>query len=181
MRVSVTAGRRVAGIASIALPVLIVATAKLAGLGPLSSHADAIDDPDETSLGEPAAPPAPRVVEPRLQLSPAEIEAVARARELRRHAARSVSSPFYAPRIVESEPARVEAPVVEPEPPAPPTFVLSGVMNGKPPIAVIDGQVHQVGDRLGEGWRIISIDARSLNVLLRHDDGREHQLRAGSI
>lgn len=181
MRVNITAGRRLASIASLTLPVLIVALAKVAGLGPLSTRAEELEQSDEASLDAAAAAPAPPTVEPRLQLSAVETEAAARARELREHAAVSVSSPFYAPNVREPEPAPIEAPVVEPAPPALPSFALNGIMNGRPPIAVIDGQVHQVGDDLGEGWRIESIDARSLSVLLRHDDGREHQLRAGSM
>lgn len=178
MRLSISRGRRYAGLASVVAPVVVLVLAKAAGLGPLASQAALSDPEDEGQSITSADRVKPVKAEGLLQLPPESVLSLARSRELREQPASSLSSPFYQRPVLEEEPA-VLAPPVQQTAPTAPAFVLSGVMNGRPPIAVIDGNVHRPGDDLGGGWSIESIDARKLLVTLRHTDGRVHLLNGG--
>ena len=174
MRLTIASGRRFASLASFVAPVVVLALAKLAGLGPIASRATPIDSADEG----PANPSTDQVPvaapEPPLHVAPDSGASLARSRDLCRRAAESLASPFYQNTVSAPEPAVASTPAG----PAPPIFVLSGVMLGRPPIAVIDGEIHRPGDDLGDGWSIESIDGRKLIVMLRHVDGRVHRLNA---
>lgn len=178
MRLTIASGRRYAGLASFVAPVVVLVLAKAAGLGPLASRATPIDAADEREVTASADRVQPPAAEPLLRHSPDSSASQARSIKLRERAATSLPSPFYQRPVVDEKPVVAAAPVQQPAP-TPPTFVLSGVMNGRPPIAVIDGNVHRPGDDLGGGWSVESIDARKLLVTLRHTDGRVHLLNAG--
>lgn len=177
MSMTIVSGRHFAGLASLAAPVLVFVIAKVVGLGPLISQAQSDDMTTEPEIEAKAEQLKLPAAEPRLQPPADSAASLTRSRELRKAPAAALTSPFYQPIVREEPPEQKTAPV-EPSPSAP-TFVLSGIMNSRPPIAVIDGDVHRVGDDLGDGWRVESIDARALAVVLRHQDGREHRLTTG--
>jgi len=63
-----------------------------------------------------------------------------------------------------------EPEVVVDEPQAVPTLVVTSIMDGRHPIAIIDGQARRVGDRVGAGWIIKSIADGKVTIV--HLDGR---------
>ncbi len=179
MRWTLTNARRLAAAASLGLPLAIVALVKALGAGPLASAAAVVEEAQdaEASVAEDSRPAPPVVLEPLLTLPRGAQAAWERADEVRR-AASPLPSPFYQP-PAEAHASSAESPrAAAPPPPPIPSFVLSGVMNARPPIAVIDGEVRRVGEALGKGWSVLEIDARRLCVTIRHEDGRTHELSA---
>jgi len=177
MTLTIARGRRYAGLASLVAPAVVLVLAKVAGLGPLASRGTPIDSADEGEAAAPTDRLPPPVLEPSLRLSSDPSVSQARSRLLREQPATSLASPFYRRPAIEETPVAAASPPPQAAP-APPAFVLSGVMNGRPPVAVIDDNVHRPGDDLGDGWSVESIDARNLIVTLRHADGRVHRLNA---
>ncbi len=60
---------------------------------------------------------------------------------------------------------------VEPTAESIPAIVVSAVVAGRQPIAVVDGQPRKVGDRLGgAGWKIVEITTQG--IVIEHADGR---------
>lgn len=52
-----------------------------------------------------------------------------------------------------------------------PALVVSAVVAGRQPIAVIEGQPRKVGDRLGgTGWKLVEITTQG--IVIEHADGR---------
>lgn len=178
MRWTLSSGRRMAAAASLGLPLAVVALVKALGVGPLASTAAVVEEgPEaEASLAESLRPAPPVVLEPLLTLPQGAEAAWKRADELRR-AASPLLSPFYEP-PAEAQAPPEERPLTAPPPPPIPSFVLSGVMNARPPIAVIDGEIRRAGEAIGKGWSVVEIDARRLCVTIRHEDGRTHELSA---
>ncbi|MCL4196506.1 MAG: hypothetical protein KJZ69_03350 [Phycisphaerales bacterium] len=178
MRWTLTNARRLAAAASLGLPLAIVALVKALGAGPLASVAAVVEEAQdaEASVAEASRPTPPVVLEPLLTLPQGAEAAWKRADELRR-AASPLLSPFYEP-PAEAQAPPEERPLTAPPPPPIPSFVLSGVMNARPPIAVIDGEIRRAGEAIGKGWSVVEIDARRLCVTIRHEDGRTHELSA---
>lgn len=54
---------------------------------------------------------------------------------------------------------------------------LQSIMGGSRPMAMINGELRQVGDRVGEFFRVTSIDDRSVNI--ETDEGESYTLRLG--
>ncbi len=180
MRWTLSSGRRLAGAASLGLPLAVVALVKVLGVGPLASKAAAVDESgDAESLLSDEPHISQRVaLEPALEWPKDAVAAWRRADELRAVFASGQPSPFYRPQVRNEASPDEPARIVRPVPASIPPFVLSGVMNARPPIAVIDGEVRRAGDSIGEGWRVAEIDARRLTVTIRHEDGRTHQISA---
>ncbi len=178
MKLTTVSGRHFVGLVSLVAPLLVFAIAKIVGLGPLMTHAQSEPNTNDSDVEAPARQVDPPTLEARLQPPAESTASLARTQELRVQPAGEFVSPFYQAIAIEEPPEQQVAPVETPPPPAP-TFALSGVMNSRPPIAVIDGDVHRVGDDLANGWRIQSIDAKTLAVTLRHADGREYRLTTG--
>ena len=178
MRLTIASGRRSGGIASFVAPVIVLALAKGAGLGPIASQATPIDSGDEGPQDASTDRVRATAAEPLLRAASDSGSSMARSRELCEQSAESLPSPFYQ-RSAAAEMSGAASAPVQPTGAAAPTFVLGGVMNGRPSVAVIDGNVYRPGDSLGGGWSIESIDARRLVVTLRHADGRVHLLATG--
>ncbi len=49
-------------------------------------------------------------------------------------------------------------------------LVVTSIMEGRQPIAIIDGQARRVGDKVGPGWIIKTISAGKVTIV--HQDGR---------
>ncbi len=49
-------------------------------------------------------------------------------------------------------------------------LVVTSIMDGRQPIAIIDGQARRVGDKVGPGWIIKSIEDGKVTIV--HMDGR---------
>lgn len=60
-----------------------------------------------------------------------------------------------------------------PQPPTKPTVTagelkLTAIVSGREVLAVLNGKLHRVGDQVGTGWTIDSIDPNAGTVTLRH-------------
>jgi hypothetical protein len=66
--------------------------------------------------------------------------------------------------VAESEPEVIDT--VQPAP----LLVVTSIMDGRRPIAIIDGQARRVGDKVGPGWVIKSITDGKITIV--HLDGR---------
>ena len=80
------------------------------------------------------------------------------------------------------EPQKIEIPPPEPKPieqaaPAdnsPPDLRLTGLIgDGKNALASIDHKLRRLGDTVAPGWKVVKIDSRNRQVVVRHTDGRE--------
>lgn len=140
------------------LVVLAVLRAVVPGVGPVSARAANPVSANQTE--EPAVPPRDISVDPRV------LEAI---RELDR--APLGSSPLIAPQI---RTAGVDAPTPVYIPAATGGFVrefnLSSIVGGRTAVAVIDGQLRKVGDDLGGGWSVQSIDSTTKDVVIAGPD-----------
>ncbi len=74
-----------------------------------------------------------------------------------------------------AEPAQVVVPD-EPAAPDAPGVVLSAVLGGARPLAVIDGKALRVGSLVAPGWTLAEISALRHSVVLRHESGATHVL-----
>ena len=87
------------------------------------------------------------------------------------------SSPFPANRKTELVIADPEFPPIEPgddhqtpEVEPPPQIVVSAVMGGRVPVAMVNGRPRSVGDEVQPGWTVLQITQSG--VVIVHTDGR---------
>lgn len=87
-------------------------------------------------------------------------------------------SPFYYPRVADLD-EHAEHVVDGPSPVPLPNARLDGVMgNEKRLVAMIDGGFLSLGDSVGNGWAIESIDVRARTVTLIHESGSRFLLES---
>ncbi len=55
-------------------------------------------------------------------------------------------------------------------------FVVTSILGGKNPIALINAKAYRVGDELVNGWSVARIEPSSQAVVLVHTDGRERRI-----
>lgn len=148
------------GTSGISLGVL-VARAIAQGHGPSRANAAA-------AKLEPVEPVSPRFVRaavPGSDVLHAEVE--------RRSAGGEYTTVFYAPKA--PTPAAVPA-----DPKArsnEPKLVLSSIMAGREPFAIIDGKLLRVGARVGDRWTVKAISPESGTVALESLDGESQELK----
>lgn len=86
-------------------------------------------------------------------------------------------SPFYQPKSDKEEPPPEPSDVEKPEPSdddvsPTPTFAVTSVMaGGRRPLATINGELCQVGDKIEQGWTVIDINGQTGRVRLEGPNG----------
>ncbi len=154
----------------------VVAPLVLVGLG---SHVIGTGPGLTLALGEnPDAGPA--AVEAGLKartLSPRQKLAMDRASAL---SGAAVSATPFRPEPVAEAPAEVEspAPVEVPKPVSKPEVAVKMIMRGSDGAAraLIGGKMRSVGDEIGDGWTIDSIDAAARTVTFTSADGQTYTI-----
>lgn len=132
------------GMGAIAGPLLAFAGARFAGHlpGPASARA-AQSDAGETAFTPLAR--TPLTARQRQSIQP------------RDDADFTAAYPFYLAPAPSDEPDPVEEPLDEPVP----EFIVSSFMGGRNPLVIIDSRPRRIGDDLGDGWTLTSIDTSS--------------------
>jgi hypothetical protein len=89
-----------------------------------------------------------------------------------------VSEPHSPFRVTEPDAAPVEVVVFEEEVIRhnneeihAPSLMVSSIVSGSRPVAVIDGSIRRVGDRVSEEWRLSAIDAHGREITIKHETG----------
>lgn len=108
-----------------------------------------------------AAVPGP----PKLDLR--QSAAVVYARALR-DSAGTIESPFFTLKDASDAAVLVQTPTAPADERPIPTFVLTSVVRGTTPMAVIDGRLRRVGDLAQDGWTVEQIDPDAGTVRLTH-------------
>lgn len=147
-------------------PVLLVQAARLVtGAGTAASPSSAV-----------AATAVPMPEAPRTKpLSPQQADALKFIRASAAKAAIIEDGPMDRAPDAQPEPTTTAALALPSTPPArpvtpahpkAPTVVLTAIVTGRNPLAVINGGIFKVGDEIAPGWRIQRIDANNLTVTL---------------
>jgi hypothetical protein len=80
------------------------------------------------------------------------------------------------------QPKPDEAPVAPGQPVTPPALTLTSIMGSTTnPVAMINGKVRKVGDQVGNGFSIVSIDPVSGKVEIAHRDGVQATLQLKNL
>jgi hypothetical protein len=148
------------GMGGISLGVL-AARAIAQGQGPTRANAAAV----KLEPVEPVSPRFVRAAVPGGDLLRAEVE--------KRSAAGEFSTVFYAPKA----PAPAATPADPKARPNEPKLVLSSIMAGREPFAIIDGNLLRVGARVGDRWTVKTINPEAGTVTLESLDGESQELK----
>lgn len=138
--------------------------------GPASASAQPAVDPVTIPEYQPMPEPSER-----------EARAIARIRELEHQ---SVPSPF--PNLAQTEVPEIiqKIGLIAGDPAEQvqqvPELVVTSVMGGRVPVAMVNGRARSVGDRVAPGWTIRQINASG--IVIEHVDGRtaEFAIERGS-
>lgn len=150
------------------------------------------------AVGGPATPaqsvasPQSEAVNPHLLMNPAEVISPQYQQWAERRVPQAVTSPMVQasrpkppPQVVPAPaPAPAPAPVADPDPvdslPLPRlSVVMGGDGDSGVAMAVLDGSLMRVGDRLPSGWTVHRIDPTAALVVLVNDRGDEVIVRRG--
>ena len=139
-----------------------------------------------------AASPQSEAVNPNLLMNPAEVIPPQYQQWAERRVPEAVTSPMVQaslpkppPQVVPAPaPAPAPAPVADPDPvdslPLPRlSVVMGGDRDTGVAMAVLDGTLMRVGDRLPSGWTVHRIDPTAALVVLVNDRGNEVIVRRG--
>ena len=145
-----------------AIPLLVLGAARAVSPVPAAQASGGVQLEREPALDDFVPPPA------------SGSEATARHHAQKRDAMVLGPSPMFQPKadeapvaIIEAQPEPVDPTAPQPEVAAD-SFTISGILGGRRPIAVINGQPVRIGDEIDGGWIVSDIDAASLRVLLTH-------------
>lgn len=148
------------GMSSLGLGVL-AARAIADGQGPAKARA-------ATVKVEPVEPISPRFAQPAVPGNDLLVAEIAK-----RSTPGEFGVIFYAPKAptaaLPNEPKRPEA--------KEPKLVLSSIMAGREPFAIIDGKLLRIGARIGDRWTIKHINPEGGSVTLESLDGETQELR----
>lgn len=146
-------------------PVALVMSIKAVGLGPGSVSASDVSSAAAPAIDlDPAAFAMPELLE-----SGDDEKARAYA-----HLAgattdtQKAKNPFYYPTVRDEDGQATVTTVVDPEGHYP-EVQLGAVMKGRRPLALIDGNVLQVGDEVKPGWTIHEIDTTGQTIVITND------------
>jgi hypothetical protein len=86
------------------------------------------------------------------------------------------------PVVVATAPEEKPAPPAPPPPVKPPPLTLTSIMgNTASPVAIINGKVRKVGDSVGSGFKVASIDSVTGSVEISNDDGVQTTLQLKNL
>lgn len=167
-----TTRERLMLLGALCAPVLLVQAARLA------TGAGTAAGPAHASAAATFAPPEALPARP---LTPQQAGALAFIRDTAAKAAIIEGGPMdrapdAAPTPAATTPTVTVAPAPTPRATAPagpkaPAVVLTAIVTGRNPLAVINGGIFKVGDEVAAGWRIERIDANDLTVILAGPQG----------
>ena len=163
--------RRVAGLVGMIVPAAAVATIKLCGFGAASSQAEPLAPTPAVAVSTAgvdanAKAAKPVVFGPATQAARAYLQSRAAGNE----PDWTTKPAFYASPAVSATPSLPDLPVNPADLERVPDFLLTGVMDGRTPMAVINGRLLRVGEMVAPGWALNAIDPATLTVTLMGPD-----------
>lgn len=171
LKASTSTKRNVATITALVLPVLVALGAK--GLGLRTAPIDG----DSTTLENMASTTNPALAAntPKTVFSIKCQAAASHADRLRSEPL--ATNPFHYRFRSEASRSKPEdqTPRIDPNDSID-SLLLTGVMSGREPIAVVNGEIVRVGDEILNGWKVREIDPQTRIVKLVHESGRTRTL-----